>query len=247
MDKLIYTAMSGAKMLTQRQETIAHNLANVSTNGFRAKLTAFRAVPLAGPGMPSRVASVETSVGADFTPGQLRFTGNPLDMAIQGPGFFAVQTPDGREGYTRDGAFMLSPEGTLQDRSGRPVMGEGGPITIPAGSNIMVGRDGTLTAVSTTDNRASAVTLGKLKVVNPEEGALERGGDGLFRMRDGTEADPDAAVLVAGQTLEGSNVSAVEALVGMIAVGRQFEQQMKLLQSAEQNAQRANQLLSVSS
>lgn len=245
MDRLIYTAMSGAKMLTQRQETISHNLANLNTNGFRAQLTAFRAVPVQGPGADTRVAAVETTVGSDFSPGQLVHTGNSLDVAINGRGFFAVQGADGNEAYTRDGGFTLSTDGELQTRGGLPVMGEGGPIQIPPNHQILVGRDGTISAVPLSEGRNATLQVGRLRLVNPPEEGLERSPDGLFRMKNGQQAEPDPSMTVAQGTIEGSNVNAVEALVGMITVARQFEQQMRLLQNAEQNAQRANQLFTL--
>lgn len=245
MDRLIYTAMTGAKMLTQRHETVAHNLANVSTNGFRAELTAFRAVPVVGPGTDTRVASVETTTGADFTPGPITQTGNALDAAINGRGFFVVQTPDGEEAYTRDGAFKVSEDGTLQTRTGLPVMGDGGPLQIPAGTQPSIGRDGTVSAIPEGQGRQNAVQVGRLKLVNPEESGLVRGADGLFRSGNGEPAAADPAVVVAPSALEGSNVNAVESLIGMISIARQFEMQMKLLSNADQNSRTANQILSV--
>ncbi len=244
MDRLIYTAMTGARMLAQRQDTVAHNLANATTNGYRAETTAFRAVPVYGPGEASRVAAVETTTGADFRHGTLHNTGNPLDVAINGKGFFAVQTADGNESYTRDGQFQLSAEGNLQTRTGLTVLGEGGPITIPPDNEIVVGRDGTISAVPSGAGRQNAQVVGRLKTVNPEERDLVRGGDGLFRLRNGEQADPDPAVVVAHGAIESSNVNVVEALVEMIAVARHFETQMRLLQNAETNARTASQVLS---
>jgi flagellar basal-body rod protein FlgF len=245
MDRLIYTAAASAKMLTQRQETIAHNLANISTNGFRAELTAFRAVDVVGTGSDTRVASVETTVGADFTPGQMMNTGNPLDVAINGRGFFVVQAPDGSEAFTRDGGFSISPDGTLQTRQGLSVLGDGGPLQIPPNYNVLFGRDGTISAVPLTDAKNAVITIGRLKLVNPDEAQVERGADGLFRMKGGQTAESDPAMTIAQGTIEGSNVNAVDMLVSMIAAGRQFDQQMKLLRDADTNAQRANQLLSL--
>ncbi|MFM9885920.1 MAG: flagellar basal-body rod protein FlgF [Burkholderiales bacterium] len=245
MDKLIYTAMTGARMLAQRQESIAHNLANANTNGYRAQTTAFRATPVNGPGVASRVAAVETSTGSDFRPGPLLQTGNPFDVAISGSGFFAVQAPDGSEAYTRDGQMELSPEGNLVSKKGHPLIGEGGPLTIPANHEVMIGRDGTISAVPAGAGKQNSVTVGRLKLVNPDEKSLVRGGDGLFRVPGG-EADADPAVTVSSGSVEASNVNVVEALVDMISVARHFETQMKLMSSAEQNARAATQLLSIS-
>lgn len=231
-------------MLTQRQESISHNLANASTNGYRAETTAFRAVPVQGAGGGTRVPAVETTTGADFRSGPLVHTGSPLDVAINGKGFFAVQATDGAEAYTRDGQFQLSAEGTLVTKSGLPVIGEGGPLAIPPGHEVLVARDGTVTATPAGAGRQNPVAVGRLKLVNPDESTMSRRADGLFGFRDGV-ADADPAVQVSTGSVEGSNVNVVEALVEMIAVARHFETQMKLLSHAEQNARSASQLLSI--
>ena len=246
MDRFIYTAMAGAKMLTQRHETVAHNLANASTNGFRAEITAFRAVPVVGPGSDTRVASVETTTGADFSPGSISQTGNPLDVAINGSGFFAVQSRDGTEAYTRDGAFTLSEDGTLQTRSGLVVVGDSGPLLIPPNHRVLFARDGTLSASPEGAGGQSLLQVGRLKLVNPDPNGLRRGSDGLFRQGNGEAAAADPAVNVAAGALESSNVNVVESMISMISIARQFETQMKLLSTAEQNARAANQLFSIS-
>jgi flagellar basal-body rod protein FlgF len=246
MDRLIYTVMAGANMLTQRQDTIAHNLANVGTTGFRAELDAFRAVPVVGPGAPTRVASVETTTGSDFTQGALEKTGNPLDAAIAGSGFFVVQAPDGSEAYTRDGGFVIGPDGTLQTKNGFPVLSDGGAINVPPNSQLVFGRDGTVTAIPPGGGNQT-VALARLKLVNPDPAELERSPDGLFRMKSGDPAPADAAVVIAPATLEKSNVNPVDSLVSMIEVARQFDTNMKLLDEADQNASRATELLSITS
>ncbi len=247
MDRLIYTVMAGANMLSQRQETIAHNLSNASTTGFRAAMDMFRAVPVVGPGAPTRVASVETTTGSDFTPGALQQTGNPLDVAIDGKGFFAVQGPDGTEAYTRDGSFKVGADGSLQTNAGFTVLSDGGPINVPPNSKLSFGRDGTLTAIPVGQGGNQSVAVARLKLVNPDTADLERSADGLFRMKSGDTAPADAGVAVAPETVEKSNVNTVESLVSMIAVARQFETSMKLLDEADKNATRATQLLSITS
>lgn len=241
---MIYTAMSGAKSLMQRQEMLANNLANINTPGYRAATAAFRVAPVTGSGLPTRALVAESTTGADFAPGTVQTTGRPLDVAIQGAGWFAVQASDGSEGYTRGGAFDVNEQGLLQTGSGQPVLGDGGPISVPAGHKVAIAADGTLSATSA-GNSKSVIALGRLKLVNPEPGQLLRGPDGLFRSRDGSTPDADARVRVAGGALEGSNVNAIEAMVGMISLARQFDAQMKLLQAADSNARKASQLLAV--
>lgn len=245
MDRLIYTAASGAKHILEKQATTSNNLANVSTTGFRAQLDSFRAVPVLSEGMPTRAFVVDNTVGADFSAGAIQVTGRDLDVAVKGSGWIAVQNPDGSEAYTRNGAFQVSPNGLLQTSGGQTVAGEGGPITIPPDVTISVGADGTIATMPTTDRPAASTVLGRIKLVNPNQADLVRGDDGLFRLKDGSAAQADASVTVTGGALEGSNVSAVEAMVDMISLGRSFETQMSLLKNAENNAAKAAQILSL--
>lgn len=238
MDRLIYLSMAGAKASMQRQEVLTHNLANASTTGFRAEMAAIRAVPIRGDGASTRVHALETTVGYNGQGGPVSPTGNPLDVAMQGNAWLAVQGLDGTEAYTRNGALQVNAEGLLVTGSGLPVNGDGGPITVPANATIEIATDGTINA---REGNAAPQAIGRLKLVTPEA-PLTRGADGLFRAADGELAADPAARLNSG-ALEGSNVNAVEAMVAMIAASRQFEQQMKALQGAEQREQAASKLL----
>lgn len=238
MDRMIYLSMAAAKATMHRQEVVSHNLANVSTNGFRAELAAFRAVPVRGDGASSRVYALESTVGYSNAPGTVQTTGRPLDVAVKGNSWLAVQALDGTEAYTRAGALEVNAEGVLTDLQGRPVVGDGGPLTIPANAQVEVAADGT---VSAKVGRERPQPLGRLKLVTPEV-PLQRGTDGLFRAAEGDLAADPAARVQSG-ALEGSNVNAVESMVAMIAAARQFEQQMKALQTAEQKEQSATKLL----
>jgi flagellar basal-body rod protein FlgF len=241
MDRRIYLSMSGAKATMQRQDTLANNLANVSTVGFRAELAAFRAVPVEGSGASTRVFALESTPGYDASPGQVAATGRKLDVAMKGSAWLAVQGLDGTEAYTRFGALDVNAEGNLVTSSGLTVIGDGGPISLPPETEASIAGDGT---VSATDSRGRSNVIGKLKLVTPE-GPLTRGSDGLFRAADGDlAADPTAQVQ--DGALEGSNVSAVETMVEMIAAARQFEAQMKSLSTAEGDDKAASQLLAVS-
>jgi flagellar basal-body rod protein FlgF len=242
MDRLIYTSMTGAKHLFNRQAVLANNLANASTTGFRADLVAQRAVPTQGGAPGARIFSLETTTGSDFTPGPMLATGRALDVAVQGSGWIAVQGLDGNEAYTRAGNLQVNVDGTLTLPNGLPVMGDGAPITVPADARLQIAVDGTISAK--TANSPTVNQVGRIKLVNPEANQMVKGLDGLFRTRDGEPADADPNVRVADGTLEGSNVNVVEAMVGMIAAARQFEMQMKMLAVAEQNEQKAGSLLS---
>jgi len=239
MDRMIYLGMAGAKMDMQRQEVLANNLANVNTTGFRAELQAIRAVPVRGDGATTRVYSLETTVGYDDAAGPITVTGQPLDIAMQGKSWLAVSSLDGTEAYTRFGALTVSADGTLMTQSGLPVMGDGGPINIPANTQPSIAQDGTISA---RQPNGKMTQVGKLKLVTPEV-KLTRGEDGLFRSPDG-DLTADANARLQDGALEGSNVNPIETMINMIAAGRQFETQMKLLQTAEGNEKAAAQLLS---
>lgn len=240
MDRMIYLSMSGAKSTMQRQDVLANNLANASTTGFRAELQAFRAVPVRGDGASTRVYALETTTGYDPSPGPLTQTGRPLDVAMQGNAWLAVQALDGTEAYTRAGSLQVNAEGTLGTSSGLTVLGEGGPITLPPDSAPQIAADGT---VSVRQPNGSITPLGRLKLVTPEA-PLTRGDDALFRAAEGElPGDPNARLQ--DGALEGSNVNPIENMVAMIAAARQFEAQMKMLQTAEKDEQAAGQLLSL--
>jgi flagellar basal-body rod protein FlgF len=242
MDRVIYLAMTGAKATMQRQDVLSHNLANASTTGFRAEMMAFRAVPVQGDGASTRVFALESTPGYNPEAGPVTATGRNLDVAMKGDAWLAVQAADGSEAYTRNGALDVNNEGVLVTRSGLPVQGEGGPITVPANAMVQIGSDGSITA---TVGNARPQGIGKLKMVIPEA-ALIRGEDGLFRSGDGNDLDAAPGAGLQSGALEGSNVSPVESMVAMISASRQFEQQMKLLQTAQDREQSATKLLSSS-
>lgn len=243
MDRMIYTAMTGANAAQYRQQVLANNLANVSTPGFRAELSTFRAVPVRGDGASTRVFALEATPGHSDLPGSIAATGRNLDVAARGNAYFAVQGLDGTEAYTRAGALEVNQDGTLVSGQGLPMLGDGGPIVIPEGARVDIASDGT---VSTRIGNQPSQTVGRLKMVTPDaDNPLRRSEDGLFR---GPQGDPlpasDVARLQDG-ALEGSNVNPMEAMVGMIAVARQFETQMRMLQNGETNDKTASQLLSM--
>ena len=239
MDRMIYTAMTGASAAQYRQQVLANNLANVSTPGFRAELSTFRAVPVRGDGASTRVFSVEATAGHSDLPGSISQTGRNLDVAAQGNAYFAVQALDGTEAYTRAGSLVVDAQGNLVTQSGLQVMGDGGPINIPPNTQPSIAPDGT---VSVRQQGGITTPVGRLKLVTPET-KLNRGDDGLFRSPDG-DLPADAVAQLQDGALEGSNVNPIETMVSMIAAARQFETQMKMMQTAEQDEKAAAQLLS---
>jgi flagellar basal-body rod protein FlgF len=245
MDRLIYTAMTGAKHILDQQATNSHNLANATSTGFRAQVDSFRAVPVISEGLPTRTFVIDATVGADFQAGPIETTGRVLDVAVQGEGWLTVQRNDGTEGFTRNGALKLSENGVLQTASGLNIMGDGGPISIPPDVAITIAKDGTISTVNNGTLPGPSNVLGRLKLVNPDEASLERKPDGLFGTKDNSTVEADANVSIASGALEGSNVNVVEAMVNMISLARQFETQMKLMQTAENNANKASQLFNL--
>lgn len=242
---MIYVAMTGAKHTLEQQAVVAQNLANVSSTGYRAVASAFRAVPVQGEGMPTRTFVVGSTPGANFASGPLQGTGRELDIALQGPGWIAVQTENGSEAYTRNGSLQVSANGLLQTRSGLNVLGESGPISVPPDSSISIAKEGTVSVVSSVPPPKSVDVIGRIKLVNPDQKLLVRGDDGLFRMANGASVPADPNVALVSGTLEGSNVNAVEEMVSMISLARQFDLQMQLLSNAQKNATQASQILNI--
>ena len=245
MDRMIYTAMTGAKQVFVQQAAVAHNLANASTNGFRAQDHSFRAVPILGEGMPTRAFVADASVADVLDQGPMISTGRSLDVALQGKGWFVLEGRDGNEVYTRAGSFDISANGQLQSKDGLNVIGDGGPISIPPDSRIAIASDGTISAIPETGTLNAVNVVGRIKLVNPPEGDLVRGPDGMFRLRGGEPAPLDDNVRLVSETLEGSNVNVVDAMVGLISLSRQFEMQIRAIQNAEQNDRQAAQILSI--
>lgn len=244
MDRMLYIGMSGAKQAMEQQASVANNMANVSTPGFRAQINNFRAVPVVGEEAPTRAFVVATTPGADFSHGPLLETGRALDVAVRGDGWLVVQTPDGSEAYTRVGNLQVGADGQLLTMGGRAVLGDAGPLVVPPGATVMVAANGLVTARGAGDPTVGGAEVGRLKLVNPPSTDLVRGDDGLFRMRGGLPpAAADPAVSLVSGVVEGSNVNPVEAMVAMIANARRFEMQMKSIQTADINAQSANKLL----
>ncbi|WP_043526257.1 flagellar basal body rod protein FlgF [Litchfieldella xinjiangensis] len=250
MDRILYTAMSGAKQSMDQQAVVNNNLANVATSGFRAQLHAMRAVPVQGDGaLPTRVSVAATTPGSDFSSGPLSTTGRELDVAIDGRGWLAVQTQEGGEAYTRRGDLQVDGNGLLMS-AGRPVLGDEGPIIIPLGAQVSVGSDGTISAIGAGEAPDALVAVGRLKLVDPGLENLLRGDDGLFRPAANAEGEipvlgANEEVRLVSGALEGSNVSAIESMVAMIDTARRYDMQMKVISSADENAQRANSLLSL--
>ncbi len=243
MDNFAFIAMSGAKENMLEQQLHMNNLANASTTGFRADFAAARSQPVFGNGMPSRVYSMTENPGTDFKSGSIISTGNPLDVAIDGDGFFAVLDKSGFEAYTRAGNFRRTETGMLITGTGLPVLGDGGPVTIPPARKIDITADGTITIVpENSENNATAV-VGRLKLVKPDLTNMVKNESGLLVQKNGQPAETDATVKLVAGAVESSNVNPVGEMVNMISLSRQYEMQVKLMKKAEEMDRSSSQLL----
>jgi len=245
MDRMLYVAMTGARETLRAQSANNHNLANASTLGFRADLQAFQARRVSGDGYDSRVYATVSSTGFDDSAGSMMSTGRDLDVAVMGSGYIAVQGLDGREGYTRAGDLRVDAAGQLRTGTGLAVMGEGGPVAVPPHASVVIGGDGTVSIVPLGQGPETRAEVGRIKLVNPATDELARGADGLFRMKDGSEAPADAAVRLGSGVLEGSNVNVAEAMVNMIELSRRFDMQVRAMRAAEDNGSASARLLSM--
>jgi flagellar basal-body rod protein FlgF len=242
MDHSLYVAMTGAAQTLRAQEAVSNNLANASTVGFKSELTAFQSLPVLGSGLATRINGVARGQGEDMSQGASVSTGRSLDVAVSGPGWIAVQAPNGGEAYTRAGNLQLTASGQLTDAAGNPVMGASGPISVPDSTQIRIGEDGTISTVPAGSGPNTVTAIGRIKLVNPAA-KLVQGSDGLMHTADGSTAPVDDAVHVTSGTLESSNVNPSGELVRMIALSRQFDMQLKSIKTAETNADSANKLL----
>ena len=245
MDEAIYLAMTGAKQTEIAQAINTNNLANISTTGFRADLHAFSSAPIEGPGVDSRINAVVETYGTDFSQGPTTFTGRDLDVAIQGPGFIAVQAPDGSEAYTRAGDLRVDPSGLLMTGRGDLVLGNAGPVSIPPNAGLTMGTDGSITVQPLGQGPEALSLIDRLKLVNPDVKQLAKGEDGLLRHVDALPLEPDGAVRITSGALEQSNVNAAMTLINMIELSRQYEMQVNIIREAKDNADASADLLNV--
>jgi flagellar basal-body rod protein FlgF len=232
MDRLIYTSLSAMRGAMARQQATANNLANAATPGFRADIAEAQALWIDGPSVGDRALASEEVLNADMKAGSVTATGRDLDIALSGDSLLTVQTADGSEGYTRRGDLQLSPSGLLTTGDGHPVMGDGGPITVPPADRISISPDGRIVIVPAGGDPAQPQELDRLKLVSLAGNPIAKGLDGLFRVKGGGVLPPDPDARVASGHLEESNVSATQALVDMIDASRSWDMQLKLITSA---------------
>jgi flagellar basal-body rod protein FlgF len=243
MDRGLYVAMTGAKQIMQAQAVNNHNIANASTTGYRADAVAFTSEPVYGPGYASRVNAVAGDAGTDFSSGVMMNTNQPLDIAVNGKGFIAVQGADGKEAYTRAGDLQVTASGAVVTATGFQVLSESGPLTVPPSTQVTIGTDGTVSVVPLGLSPAAQSQVDRIKLVNPKTADLQKGPDGLLRLKSGVKAKTDETVTVTSGELESSNVNAAQSLVNMIELQRLYELQIKSINSTDQNEQSAQRMM----
>ncbi len=234
MDRLIYTAYSGMTGSMVSQRVIASNMANAQTIGFRAEMLNALPVTLKGPSLEARAMTDGEVRGASMKQGTLVQTGNPLDIALTGHTMLAVQAEDGEEAYTRRGDLSIDASGLLTNGDGRPVIGDGGPVTVPLGAKVSIGPDGSVLAADPATPDAPPQQVAKLKLAGTDGSKIEKGLDGLFRVSGGGVLPADDEAKVQTGTLEQSNVDPTAILVEMIEAQRLFDMRTKMIATAKE-------------
>ncbi|MGN8274092.1 flagellar basal body rod protein FlgF [Pseudomonas sp. SMV71] len=234
MDKYLYVAMTGASQNALAQRAHANNLANISTNGFQKDLEQARSMPVFGDSFPARAFAMSERPATDFTPGALVETGRDLDVAVSGPGWMAVQNPDGGESYVRTGSLNVDALGVLRAGNGMPVMGNGGPIAVPPEQKIEIGQDGTISIRAMGEGPRVMAEVDRIKLVNPDLKNMTKSLDGSIRTKDGQPAPIDANVQLVSGFQEASNVNAVDEMTSVLALAKQFELHVKMMNTAKE-------------
>ena len=246
MDKYLYVAMTGASQNALAQKAHANNLANISTNGFQRDLEQARSMPVFGDSFPARAFALTERPATDFSQGALVETGRDLDVAVSGDGWLAVQAPDGSEAYVRTASMNVDALGILRAGNGMPIMGNGGPIAVPPQQQIEVGEDGTISIRAQGEGPRVMSQVDRIKLVQPDLKTMSKGLDGLIHTNDGQPAPADANVRVTSGFLQASNVNAVDEMTSVLALSKQFELHIKMMNTAKEDDQAMTRVLSIS-
>lgn len=247
MEPILYNSTIGGRTDFKKQAITANNLANINTPGFKADLYQAQTMYMTdakGKTDPSGHSFVvQNPNGIDLTPGEIMTTGRDLDLAIDGEGWMAVRDNQGKEGYVRGGSLRLDANGRLTTASGKPVVGDGGPISIPPAQSIHIGTDGTISIVPLEGDSKTLAVLDRIKLVTLDKNNIFKNEEGLIQLKQGGKAPGDARVKVVSGALEGSNVKAIDQMVSMINSGREFDAHMKILSTVDDNSQKLAQVL----
>ncbi|TAL59730.1 MAG: flagellar basal-body rod protein FlgF [Legionella sp.] len=245
MDPILYSAISGGGNDFKRQEISANNLANINTPGFKADLYSAQNMQMdnGAKSLNGNSYSKQQANGIDLSQGSIMTTGRDLDVAIDGNGWIAVKDSHGKEAYTRGGSLHIDANGQLVTASGRVIIGDGGPISIPPSRSIEIGNDGTISVLPLEGDMTALAVLDRIKLVELDKANVYKTDEGLMQVKEGNAKPAASTVKVVNGALEASNVNAITQMVGMISSGREFEAQMKILSSVDDNGQKLAQVL----
>lgn len=246
MDRLIYTAYSGMTGSTVRQRVIASNMANAQTIGFRAEMLTTTPMTLKGPSLEARAMTNGEVRGASMAQGSIIETGKPMDVALSGETMISVQAEDGSEVYTRRGDLSVSAGGVLQNGDNRPVIGEGGPITVPLGSKVTISPDGGVNVANPETPDQPPQNVGRIKIASTTGSNIDKGLDGLFRVNGGGVLPQDEEARLMVGSLEQSNVDPTRVLVEMVEAQRLFEIRTKVVSQARDVDESSSALMRIS-
>jgi len=247
MDKGVFIAMTTGQQNMDAMAIRSNNLANANTAGFNSDFAQARSMGVYyGDGHMTRSYALTESPGTNLARGSLIETGRDLDVAIEGDGWIAVQAEDGTEAYTRAGNLKVDPLGQLLSGNNLPILGNGGPIAIPPADKISIGADGTITIIPQGQQATVLTTVDRIRLVKPDETQLYKGADGLLRKKDGEPEAADASLRLQSGFLESSNINAVDELVSIMELSRQFEMNVKLMQTFQENSAASARLLQLS-
>ena len=237
MDRSIYTALNSMNILRDNQSVTAQNLANISVTGFQKDIQInFASVYLdRDKGIDPRVMALQEPGGFDATPGPMQQTGAPLDIAIDGAGYFIVKPENGKTALSRRGDFTVSADGTLRDGTGtQPLSVDLETLTIPPHRNISISGDGIIEIEPLNAPLGQTVKIGQLATTFGSEVPLTKTIDGFVKPIDGSIPEPDNRTLLLSGFLEGSNVKSVDELVTGIDQSRAYEINVKFISTAQE-------------
>lgn len=247
MDKFLYISMTGAAQGLNALAVHGNNLANANTTGFKSDFEQARAMQAYGEGLPSRVFAMRENPGQNFTPGALKTTGRDLDIAVANQGWITIQDEKGKQALTRDGNLTVSSTGVLQTMTGHPVIGNNNqPIVLPVPvEKININRDGTIEVRPQGAPPNGLEEVNRIKLANPDLKQLRKGTDGLFRLADNEPIVADANVRVIKGALEASNVNPIAEMTQLINLQRNFDMQVKMMRTAEDDDRSITRLLNL--
>ena len=226
MSTVFQVAAAASRQIANAQATVTHNLANAGTTAFKADLF------YAEQGYANKGEAGASAV--DFRAGNIAYTGRDLDIAIAGDGWMQVITPAGEEILSRRGDLRIDPNGNLIDAEQNQILGDGGPINVPADSQVTIGADGTVSFIPRGETALGTVVTGRILLVNPAPETLTKGLDGNIRAEGQANLEPAADVQLAVGALETSNVNPIASMVQMIELSRSFEGHIQTMKSADE-------------